>query len=65
MSGTQFARALRANPQTAMTRVALYTATPMNVALRDFMELYGIGSVVPKPSEPSELITAIERSLVD
>lgn len=63
MSGPQLARALRADPRTASTKVALYTATPMNAALRDFMQTYRIGSLVAKPSEPKELLAAIERAL--
>src|SRR5579864_5202709 len=42
MSGPEFVRALRADPQIAATAVALYTATPMNAALRDFMQIHGI-----------------------
>ncbi|MBV8197451.1 MAG: response regulator [Candidatus Eremiobacteraeota bacterium] len=63
MSGPEFARALRADPKTAATKVALYTATPMSAALRDFMEIYAIRHVVGKPSEPQELLAAIERAL--
>lgn len=64
MSGPAILRALRADARTAATAVALYTATPMNPALRDFMEMYGIEHVVPKPSEPLELIAGVDRALV-
>lgn len=63
MSGPEFLRALRAQPQSKETRVALYTATAMNSALRDFMEIYGIRDSIPKPSEPAELIASVERAL--
>jgi CheY-like chemotaxis protein len=63
MSGPEFVRALRAGAKTRATAVALYTATPPNAALRDFMEMYAIRGVVPKPSEPLELIAAVERAL--
>ena len=63
MSGPEFLRALRAQPQSKATRVALYTATAMNSALRDFMEIYGIHDAIPKPSEPAELIASVERAL--
>jgi CheY-like chemotaxis protein len=63
MSGAEFVRALRAAPPTRGVAVALYTASPMNPALRDFMEIYAIEDVVPKPSEPLELIAAVERAL--
>jgi hypothetical protein len=35
----------------------------MNPALRDFMEMYEIQHVIPKPSEPVELLAAVERAL--
>ncbi len=63
MSGPELLRALRADPRTRAVAVALYTATPMNAALADFMSMYAIRDVVPKPSEPPELIAAVERAL--
>jgi CheY-like chemotaxis protein len=63
ISGTELVRALRADPQTALTMIALYTATPMNVALRDFMQIHGIAGAVPKPSEPAELVRAVAEIL--
>ncbi|MGA8098409.1 MAG: response regulator [Candidatus Cybelea sp.] len=63
MSGPEFIRALRADPRAMRTVVALYTATAMNPALRDFMQMYGIEHVIPKPSEPLELLAAVERAL--
>ena len=63
MSGPEFIRALRADPRVTRTVVALYTATAMNPALRDFMEMYEIEHVIPKPSEPLELLAAVERAL--
>jgi two-component system chemotaxis response regulator CheY len=63
MSGPEFLRALRADARTARTPVALYTATTVNPALRDFMEIYTVRDVIPKPSEPAELLAAVERAL--
>jgi CheY-like chemotaxis protein len=63
MSGPEFLRALRADARTSSTPVALYTATTMNPALRDFMEIYAVRHVIPKPSEPAELLAAVERAL--
>lgn len=65
MSGPDFLRALRTDPNIKATRVALYTATPMNAALRDFIETYSVAAVIPKPSEPAELLAAVERALSD
>ena len=63
VSGTELMRALRADSRTKGLAVALYTATPMNAALRDFMEIYGVGSAIPKPSEPQSLIDAVALAL--
>lgn len=63
ISGPEFLRALRSDAGTKEIAVALYTATPLNAALRDFMEIYGIDHVVPKPAEPAGLIEAVERAL--
>jgi two-component system chemotaxis response regulator CheY len=63
MGGAEFMRALRVNPQTRSLVAALYTATPMNAAIRDFIEIYAMAGVVPKPSEPRELVEAVERLL--
>jgi CheY-like chemotaxis protein len=65
MSGPEFIRALRANPRVTRTVVALYTASAMNPALRDFMGMYEIEHVIPKPAEPLELLAAVERALPD
>jgi len=62
-SGADLIRALRADPATRQLRVALYTATHINPALRDFMQLYDVRCVVPKPSEPQELLRAVEAAL--
>jgi CheY-like chemotaxis protein len=63
LGGAEFMRELRADPLTHSLAVALYTATTMTAALRDFMEIYAIGSVVPKPCEPPELLAAVVRAL--
>jgi CheY-like chemotaxis protein len=63
MSGPEFVRALRTDPRTRYSRVALYTASRMDEAMRDFMAIYGIASALPKPAEPAELLAAIERAL--
>jgi CheY-like chemotaxis protein len=63
MSGAEFLRTLRRNPRTQALRVALYTASEPTPALEDFMEIYGIAARLPKPSEPLDLIAAVERAL--
>jgi len=63
MDGIEFINALRADAALADTRVALYTATSSDDSMRQFMELAGIGSVIGKPSEPPELLAAVEAAL--
>ncbi len=63
MSGAELLRALRSDSSTKSTSVALYTATPMNAALRDFMEIYDVRATIPKPSEPEDLLRAVEDVL--
>ena len=63
MDGIEFIRALRADAALATTRVALYTATVSDESMRQFMELAGIGSVIEKPSEPPDLLAAVEAAL--
>lgn len=63
MHGTQFVKTLRAQPETARTRVALYTGTAVDAMLRDFMELHGIAYVIPKPAEPEEVLRAVSLAL--
>jgi len=63
MSGTEFARAVRADAELRATALALYTATPLNAALRDFMEIYAVAHAIPKPSEPPEFLAAVQRAL--
>ena len=63
MNGAQFLRALRADERTRALRVALYTASTIDAAMRDFMEIYGVVSALPKPAEPLELLAAVEGAL--
>lgn len=63
MSGTELVRAARELAETSQVPIALYTATTVYPALRDFMELYGVLHVIPKPSEPQTLLGAIEAAL--
>jgi CheY-like chemotaxis protein len=63
MSGPDLLRALYGDTRLSATVIALYTATKMSPALRDLMTTYGIEHVIPKPSEPQELLAAVERAL--
>ena len=63
MSGPEFLRALRRDPQTQTLLVALYTASPVTAALSEFMKIYAVAGVIPKPSEPIVLAGAVEQTL--
>jgi CheY-like chemotaxis protein len=63
MGGTGLVRALRHEPRTKGLAIALYTASTIDAATRDFMEMYGIAGALPKPSDPRALLAAIEALL--
>jgi CheY-like chemotaxis protein len=63
MGGPELMRTLRADPATRSIAVALYSAMPLDAQLRDFMEIYGICGLVPKPSEPPAMVAAVEGAL--
>ena len=63
MDGTELLRRLRREDRTRNIRVALYTASGPNAAMKDFMEMYGVRHYIDKPVEPENLQRAIERAL--
>jgi CheY-like chemotaxis protein len=63
MSGPEFMRVLRKDPRTREIPVLLYTATEPDAAIRDFMSIYKIAQAITKPSEPLDLMHAIQRAL--
>lgn len=65
MHGTQFVKQLRDDVALKETRLALYTGTQVDAMLADFMNLYGITHIVPKPAEPQDLIRAVTEALED
>ncbi len=65
MSGTAFIKALRSDTELARTTVALYTGTATNAAMQTFLEITGIRHVIPKPSEPEDVMRVVETALHD
>jgi CheY-like chemotaxis protein len=63
MHGTEFLKQLRRDQSGARMRVALYTGTSVNAMMRDFMDVTGIRYVIPKPSEPEEILRIVELAL--
>lgn len=61
--GVDLIKTLRADPPTREAKIALYTASQPDRALRDFMESNGIVSLIPKPSEPGVLLRIVNDAL--
>ena len=62
-SGVELIQKLRADPKTNAVKIALYTSSADDAAMRDFMAVHRIEHVIPKPCEPQELIAAVEAAL--
>jgi PAS domain S-box-containing protein len=62
MDGYQFARAVRADPETAGTAVIFYTASYDDPKAIDLARDLGV-TLLSKPSEPAAILTTIERLL--
>lgn len=43
--------------------IVLYTATTVDGAMRDFMEMHAIAYVIEKPSDPSRMLATVEAAL--
>jgi len=65
MSGPVFIKNVRATAALRELKIVLYTATPENRAIRDFMELFAIRHLIPKPSDPAQVLQIIERVASD
>ena len=63
MSGVDFIRTVRADAALGKLPIALYTASAINAAMRDFLQLYAVRHIIPKPSEPALLVASIEAAL--
>lgn len=63
LSGGELIRRIRADPANAGVALALYTATPPNDAVRDFMQIYRVQAAIPKPCEPDILLRMVEALL--
>jgi len=63
MSGFEFVKQLRSEPDIAATPVAFYTATYRSNEAHRLAEACGVTEVLPKPTGPSLLIDAVNRLL--
>jgi CheY-like chemotaxis protein len=62
-NGAELIRTVRADAAFTKLPIALYTATEPNAAMRDFLNLYAVQHVVPKPCEPTVLLKTVEAAL--
>jgi PAS domain S-box-containing protein len=65
MDGYELARELRAAPDTATTPIVFYTANYQESETKPFADACGIARVLPKSSEPQELLAVIDSVLND
>ncbi|HSZ14740.1 MAG TPA: response regulator [Solirubrobacteraceae bacterium] len=63
MDGYEFVRALRADPDTASTRVILCTATYDDGEVRRLALACGVSSIMIKPIEPEEILHTVAATL--
>ena len=63
IDGVTFVRNLRADPAHAKLEIALYTGTELTAALEDFLQLHRVKTVIPKPSEPEEILRRVRAAL--
>jgi two-component system cell cycle sensor histidine kinase/response regulator CckA len=64
MDGLDLARAVRSDPATADTPIILYTAAYELRELERLARAAGVSLVLPKPTEPKEILRAV-TSLLD
>jgi CheY-like chemotaxis protein len=62
-SGVDVVRSLRRDATMSGTNVALYTSTHVDDAMRDFMQMWNIRHLIPKPGEPHEILAAVHDAL--
>lgn len=63
LSGAELVRSVRGQTQYDGVRIILSTATPKNAVLSDFMEMYNVCGLLPKPGEPEEIVGLVASLL--
>jgi len=63
VDGVTFIRRVRENPSLSELRIALSTGTVIDAAMEDFLQLYRVNVVIPKPAEPQEILDVIRAAL--
>jgi PAS domain S-box-containing protein len=63
MSGPEFVRELRGDPDVGQTRVVFHTATYDEEEIRRLADTAGVSHILPKPSEPEQIISVVTEAL--
>lgn len=63
IDGVTFVRRIRGDPALSQIRIALSTGTTVTAAIEDFMELYRVDALIPKPAEPQEILERVRAVL--
>ena len=64
-NGAALLKALRKDPDLHRIVVVLYTATGQSAALTDFMQLFDVRHVIPKPCGPQEVLAVVEAAVAE
>jgi CheY-like chemotaxis protein len=63
IDGVTFVRRVRDDPALEHMKLALSTGTTMTSAIEDFMEVYRVEAIIPKPAEPQEILERVRVAL--
>lgn len=63
VDGVTFARRIREVAALSRVKLALSTGTTLTEAMEDFLRLYRVGTVIPKPAEPEQILELIRNAL--
>src|SRR5579875_2249 len=57
------AQRVREDPALEHMKLALSTGTTVTAAIEDFLEVYRVEAIIPKPAEPQEILERIRVAL--
>ena len=63
VDGVTFVRRVREDPKLDSMKLALSTGTELTAAMEDFLRLYRVQTVIPKPAEAAQIIELIRSAL--
>ena len=63
IDGVTFIRQAREDEALSGMRIALSTGTTLTAAIADFMQLYRVDTIIPKPAEPEDVLRLVRSAL--